>query len=390
MAPRSTPTKRRARRVSASARRDDDLLRLRDVVRTLADARDDPLQELALLVARRWADACVIHLEEPGGALAAVAVACPDPELLGELLGAIHGLAVAVVRGGEPRSVAGDALQRIALDEEARALAAGLAARACLCAPIRAGGRTRGALTLVHTHRDLRPRDAHLAELLALEIALVVDRVHPASPPEAVLDIAAHDVRNALGSLVLASESMERVLAPDRPPAARDALALIKRSAAHIEQVMSDALEAEHLARSGARVSPAALEPRELVAAAIAAALPHLGDLEIDARLPDTLPRIAADPEHARRILLGLLASAARSARDGRILVAAEPCPGGVLFRVGPGEDAARRDGRRPPAGPTRLALTIASLLAEAHRGRLWSETRSDARIVHCLVLPAA
>ena len=150
---------------------------------------DRTLQEVARVAVPQIADWCAFTLRERGGSLRTAAVAAGDPELerlARELtqrspprLDAQAGAGL-TIRTGEARLVpeVPDALiEAAAGDADDLALLRRMRLRSGLTVPLKVGGRTIGALTLVYSTsgRVYGPDDVTLAESLAARAALAVE-----------------------------------------------------------------------------------------------------------------------------------------------------------------------------------------------------------------------
>jgi GAF domain-containing protein len=151
---------------------------------------DETLQAVADLAVRRIADWCSIDVVDEERGLRNVAVAHIDPEkvaLAKELqertppqLDAPTGAAAVALRGAPPElySEIPDALIDEGIDDpEVREIVRSLGMTSAMVVPLRARGRTLGALTLIGTHDRPRygPEDLAFAQEVAARAALAVD-----------------------------------------------------------------------------------------------------------------------------------------------------------------------------------------------------------------------
>jgi PAS domain S-box-containing protein len=164
---------------------------LSDAGRALASSLDyeQTLGGVARLAVPALADWCVVDLVEPDGRIRRVEVAHRDPEkavVARAVRGqprdpAGEGGVPEVIRTGQPElvpQVSGEWLARATgVDEELFRLASELGTRSVMIAPLRARGRTLGAITLIagESGRRYDARDLVLAESLADRAALAVD-----------------------------------------------------------------------------------------------------------------------------------------------------------------------------------------------------------------------
>jgi len=180
----------RARRAAAekAARR---LAVLAEASETLASSLEyeTTLSNVARLAVPRLADWCAVDLVEAGGVLKRLAVAHQDPAKV-ELVRALeqrwpaarnaeHG-AWKVVRTGQAEfvpDIPDELLVAAAVDEEHLAALRQLGLRSLIAAPLRARGRTLGALTMVHaeSERSFTEEDRRLVLDLAQRAAMAID-----------------------------------------------------------------------------------------------------------------------------------------------------------------------------------------------------------------------
>ena len=147
------------------------------------------LRTLSRVLVPRVADLCLIDMAEPGGDVKRVAVAHTDPDiehLVWELTrrwpsppGTPQGIRRVLEEGGTEYlpEVGERVLERAFPHAEQRELVRGLGLRSAVVVPLRARGRTLGAMTLVITDsgRTLDEPDVALAEELARRASLAVD-----------------------------------------------------------------------------------------------------------------------------------------------------------------------------------------------------------------------
>jgi PAS domain S-box-containing protein len=147
------------------------------------------LANVARLSVPRLADWCVVHTVEEDGKLHQLAAAHKDEtklELLKEInrrfpsgLDSAHGYPL-VVRTGEPElipEITDPQLARVARDEEHLRMLRALSLKSTLCVPLRARGRSLGAITFAtaESGRIYNMHDVALAENLAHRAATAVD-----------------------------------------------------------------------------------------------------------------------------------------------------------------------------------------------------------------------
>jgi serine phosphatase RsbU (regulator of sigma subunit)/PAS domain-containing protein len=147
------------------------------------------LRNVARIAVPDVADWCAIHMLEDNGQLRLAAVAHADPsreQLAWELeeryptAADAPGGPAAVIRTGQGQAqsqVTDEQLQQSAIDEQHLTQLRGLGMRSVVIAPLRAGGRSFGAITFVaaESHRPLNPEDVDLAEEIARRAGLAIE-----------------------------------------------------------------------------------------------------------------------------------------------------------------------------------------------------------------------
>ena len=175
-------------RERAAARRLEFLARAGEVLESSLDFQTT-LRNVAALAVPDVADWCAIHMLEDTGAIRLVAVANTDPEreaLAWELEERFPtppdapGGPAAVIRTGQGEAysrISDEQLERLAQDEEHLECLRGLGLRSSVIAPLRASGRTFGAITFVaaESKRAFSPEDVDLAEEIARRAGLAID-----------------------------------------------------------------------------------------------------------------------------------------------------------------------------------------------------------------------
>src|SRR4051794_10848384 len=175
----------------AAARRDAFLARAGEILESSLDY-ETTVRNIARISVPEIADWCAIHMLGDDGTVRLMAVAHADPErerLAWELekrfpyTGAEQHGPVAVINSGrsEVNLEVSDELLRVAsASDEQYAIVRELGLRGSIAAPLRARGRTLGAITLVAAEpgRTLTPRDVALVEELARRAGLAVENAH--------------------------------------------------------------------------------------------------------------------------------------------------------------------------------------------------------------------
>ncbi len=182
------------RDVTQQERANDALQFLAEASAVLAGSLDydETLSHLARLAVPRIADWCSVEMVTPDGSIRTLAVAHVDPEkvAMAHELGrryppdpnAEHGTAL-VIRTGRPELMADipdELLEAVSPDPELLAILRDLGLRSSMSVPIKARGRTLGAINLVSAESGRRfdEQQLTLAEDLANRAAIAVDNAH--------------------------------------------------------------------------------------------------------------------------------------------------------------------------------------------------------------------
>jgi two-component system sensor histidine kinase KdpD len=199
---------------------------------------------------------------------------------------------------------------------------------------------------------------------------------------DALLAAVSHDLRTPLATMKAAATSLQQTDVELSPADRDEFVTTIVTQTDRLNALVGNLLDMSRI-HSGAldvRVLPVGLE--EVVPAAIRS-LPA-GHERIEVDVPESLPRVLADPGLLERIVANLLANAVKwSPARGRVRVVAGVVPDGVDLRIvdrGPGiapEDRARvfepfqRTGDRTSVLGTGLGLAVARGFAEAIGGTI-------------------
>ena len=244
---------------------------------------------------------------------------------------------------------------------------------------------------LVEGHRR---RSAELAEKL----------VRLTRAREELNSLVVHDLRTPLAGIVSALQLVEE--AAELSPAHARLLQLALANSWNMEGLISDLLTV-HASEAGAlALRTSAVRPGEAAAAALRQVTPlaQQKGVRLEARVPDDVPELRADPSLLQRILVNLLGNALRfTPRDGEVIVKVTREPGqrNLLFQVidqGPGvpeeyrakvfDKFVRLDEQFSVHVSTGLGLTFVKMAVEAHHGRIWVEPNPAGGSIFSFVMP--
>ncbi|GAB4275976.1 MAG: phosphate regulon sensor histidine kinase PhoR [Deferrisomatales bacterium] len=200
-----------------------------------------------------------------------------------------------------------------------------------------------------------------------------------------------HELRTPLTAIRGAAETLLDAALSD-PRAARRFLETIRRHSLRLEALLSDVTELARIEAGAAspRVEPLdARQPVRQVLELFASEAERAG-VAVEGRLPEGPLELRSDPVHLETILVNLVQNAVRyTPEGGRVTVAVEPSPRGVVYRVEdtgigiPPKDLPRiterfyrvDPGRSRAQGGTGLGLSIVKHLVERLGGELTIES---------------
>ncbi|MFN2564228.1 MAG: PAS domain S-box protein [Gemmatimonadaceae bacterium] len=307
--------------------------------------------------------------------------------------------------------IAEEMLLATAVSDEHKQLIMDLRPCSLVAVPLRVADRTIGVLSLMMAESGRRygQDDLAMAEELARRASLAVENArlfHAASQAtrarDEMMGIVAHDLRNPLSTIRMAAELLLEVGGGERP-LERKQIEIMRRAADRMNRLIGDLLDVKRI-ESGTL----AVEPRpEAVATVVGDALEMLrplaksSSLQLEAAVPDGLPRVLVDPPRVQQVLSNLVGNAIKfTPAGGQITVRAELAPDGVCLAVvdtGPGIPTEQLphifgrywQGKRTDKRGVGLGLAIAKGIVEAHRGRIWVESQVGAGTSFYFTVPA-
>lgn len=400
------------RDISERKRAEESQSFLVEASRVLSGSLDELQIDEALndLIVPRLADFCLVRIVEEDGRCRRTASRHRDPskaKLLEKVLrfplrgprpvGAAH-----VLRTGEIElvpEVTDIWLRSSAESVKQYQLYCALAPTTILIVPMRARDRVIGALTCARTETERRYNqgDADLLQDLAGRAALAIDnaRLHTEARQavhtrDEVLRIVAHDLRNPLHTISLATDLLLETKAADMPEGARQQLEVIQRSAHRASRLIGDLLEVA-LVEAG-RLT---IERKPVVSSGLLKEVVELHrglaqekNLQLDVSVPREAPSILADRGRILQVFANLVGNAIKfTPAGGRITVAVERDEYDARFRVsdtGPGIPLEQQAHlfetfwQTPPSkgGGAGLGLSICKAIVEAHGGSIWLDRR--------------
>ncbi|NUO38941.1 MAG: hypothetical protein HOQ17_12865 [Gemmatimonadaceae bacterium] len=205
---------------------------------------------------------------------------------------------------------------------------------------------------------------------------------------EQVLKIVSHDLRNPLHTISMCASLL--IDLPLQPQDQGPHLQRIKRAGERMNRLVQDLLDVAKLEAGRVGIDARELQVAPLVREAheMLAPLAAEKSIRLEYAVSDTLPAVTADGGRVLQVLSNLVGNAVKfTPKDGRIVIRADPAPGGVRFSVadtGPGipqEQLGKLFGRFWQGNPADrrgigLGLSIAKGIVDAHGGRIWVESR--------------
>jgi signal transduction histidine kinase len=205
---------------------------------------------------------------------------------------------------------------------------------------------------------------------------------------EQVLKIVSHDLRNPLHTISMCASLLLDL--PLQPQEQGPHLQRIKRAGERMNRLVQDLLDVAKLEAGRVGIDARELQIAPLVREAheMLAPLAAEKSIRLDYAVSEALPAVTADGGRVLQVLSNLVGNAVKfTPKEGRIVIRADPAPGGVRFSVadtGPGipqEQLGKLFGRFWQGNPADrrgigLGLSIAKGIVDAHGGRIWVESR--------------
>ncbi|MFL5537797.1 MAG: MASE1 domain-containing protein [Longimicrobiaceae bacterium] len=381
------------------------------------------LSSLARVCVPSMGDGCIVDEIRDDGSPGTIVTLHRDPDTaaaLADLRGRYpldanpHSAIAAVRRSGRALLVrdAGDEfVRRLAVNAEHEALLRRLRLRSAIFAPMVAGDRVEGVLTLLRTGTGPPYGDADLA--LALEMAgraaLHVQnaRLYHAARAAAVvrqrvISMVSHEMRSPLAAILLNAGALMDGTLPTAGEAGHKPLRSIVVAADQVERLIRDLADVTRLEGGGdfpvgrEPFSPAALlrEARLLLEPLTASAGVHAE--WVAEGEPGT---VVGDRERTLQVLSNLVSNARRhTLPGGHVRVQVAEVEGEVRFSVsdtGDGMEPDRLEALLAPLWseaphPRGLGLPLSRAIVAAQGGRMWGESRPGEGSRFYFTLPLA
>lgn len=381
---------------------------MNDLLTSALDHGETVRRVTALLVPR-LADLCIVDLLAPDGSARRLEVGSAegvDDALAGALLecpldrGRDH-LAWRALEQRRPELVVEVPVDHTEIDERHRRhleFCKQLEVQSCIVAPLLAGDRVLGALTLLTTAasgRSYGTEDLALFQDLASRAALVMDNARlygeardALRARDEMLMIVSHDLRNPLHAITLGTSIARRRIAA-RTGEPLPELNEVEEIAMQMDSFIQDLLDVTRLDAGHLPIRPAPVCVRDLLETARDRHL-ILADaegVEFTVSLPENASTVMADRARILQVLANLLGNAIGfTERGGRVRLQTEALKDDVLFVVrdtGAGIPPANISrlferfwkGGKTNSGGVGLGLSIVKGIVELHGGSVHVES---------------
>ena len=299
-------------------------------------------------------------------------------------------------------------------DAAARQVVQQLGAREVLVAPLRAGARTIGALSLVRTADSARftADDRALAEQYASTAALAYENARLYQESRAavrerdeLLAIVSHDLRNPVNAIVMLTGAIMAQSDAGAPvPVELEQLQAMRGAARQADGLIQDLQDVSRIAAGRLRIDARPCVLREAVEECVDLFAPtaDAAGLSLTFSAPATLPSATADATRVQQVLSNLLVNAIKfTPSGGHIAVEMSAANGHLSVAVrddGPGiaaEDVPRLFERywqapRLLRAGSGLGLFIAKGIIDAHGGEMTVDTALGAGTTFRFTVPIA
>lgn len=381
------------------------------------------LRSVAKLAVPEFADWCVVDIVEPDGRVERLAMEHRDPEKLAAAwrmreryprhINMPHDAAEILRKGASvlQSEVTDEALVRAAQDQEHLAMLRAAGIRSVIVAPMKARGRTFGAVTFVmaESGRIYGPEDLTVAEQLAERAALAIDnsrlfaeaereRADAQAAAQALRRsneeleqfayVSSHDLQEPLRNIASYAQLLARRYQGKLDRDADEFLGYLIDGARRMSVLIQDLLSYSRQVRMGAAAfSPVSSE--EALETALRNLHRAIQDSAAEIRR-DPLPTVWGHSMQLAQVFQNLISNAIKysGGKTPKVHVSAQVLDGEAVFRVsdqGIGIDPRYHDrifglfkrlhGRNVPG--TGIGLATCKKIVEQHGGRIWVESKA-------------
>ncbi len=215
-----------------------------------------------------------------------------------------------------------------------------------------------------------------------------------------------HDLRSPLANVVSGLDVLEMMLPNDRDPTVRSVLDIAMRSTERVQRLVNSLLDTSRM-ESGQRLgNPEPNAVADLVQSALETVAPNAEgrEVKLEAAVPKGLPRVMADTEMIRRVLINLLENAIKYSSEGKTVTAGAKRSGSFVemwvqdqARGIPKSEQSRIFEKfarvQVGAGTTKglgLGLAYCKLAVEGHGGEIWVESEVGKGALFAFTIPVS
>ena len=292
-----------------------------------------------------------------------------------------------------------------------------LGLRCRLAAPLVAGPRTVGMVSLVRVEPDSFSEDElELVSLLGRFLGSAVQNIRAYEAERARVDelrrlsamradfvsMVSHELRSPMTAVLGSAKTLSQRWRDLTPDQRQSFLSLIEVETSRLANLVSDVLDTSRIESGTFSYSFGDVDVGELVHESAAAALSGQDEVQIQTKVQRPLPLVRGDRERLRQVITNLIDNAVKySPLGGQVRVEALANDGRVSVEVrdhGPGiaadhqglifEKFGRVSGDHAKPG-TGLGLFIAKSIAQAHGGNVEVQSAPREGATFSLVLPA-
>jgi len=220
-----------------------------------------------------------------------------------------------------------------------------------------------------------------------------------------LLSTVSHELRTPLASIKGFATTLLRDDVEWDDASRREFLSIIDQESDRLGELIGNLLDMSRIEAGTLRIEPEPADLRPIIQATAAEfrMLSRAHDIEVD--LPTALPAVLADPRRARQVLRNLVENAVKYSPDGGpITITARVTSGEVQTSVadrGIGIEESQLahifdrfyqvdSASTRKVGGSGLGLSICQAIIEAHRGKLWVESRPGLGSTFHFTLPLA
>jgi signal transduction histidine kinase len=207
---------------------------------------------------------------------------------------------------------------------------------------------------------------------------------------EELISVVSHDLRNPLGTIMMAATALLKIDVGDRTQRVRIGADRIHRQALRMARLIEDLVDFAGIQAGRLELEPAFHAPTAIVSTTceIFGPIAQERGLTLATEVTSDLPAIRCDSDRAVQVLSNLVSNALKvTPRGGAIAIGAQPTDKEIVFYVrdtGPGIEADELPtlferywrGKQSSYKGAGLGLSIARGIVDAHGGRIWAESR--------------